>query len=158
MKELVDLLRGLQACVVKPSTGFPYVDQLDLPEDLGRFYLECGGIELFTNKPYPLTLAEPGQFLRANPEIAMKDDPTGDISDDWYIIGRSGSTQYITIDLNPSRLGRCYDSFWDMHACPGDSPVIALTFTDLLTNLIRAQGDYLYWTQSDFVPLGDAYD
>lgn len=62
-----------------------------------------------------------------------------DISSNWYIIGRDMNKEYITIDLNPLRLGRCYDSYWENHGVPGNCAIIATTFTELIT-------------------LGDAYD
>jgi hypothetical protein len=80
-----------------------------------------------------------------------------DISYDWFIIGKS-SEQYITIDLNPDRLGRCYDSFWDRHGVPADCQIIAKSFTDLLQKLFDGNGDYWYWLKDDFTYIGDAYD
>lgn len=65
---------------------------------------------------------------------------------------------YITIDLAEKRLGRCYDSFWDRHGVVGESTIVAKSFTELLSQLFGNQGKSLFWLNSDFVYIGDAYD
>ena len=81
-----------------------------------------------------------------------------DISHDWYMIDRDPDQQYLTIDLNPQRVGRCYDGFIGRHAVALECQIIATTFADLLTRLVNNQGDYPYWLQDTFEPLGLAYD
>jgi hypothetical protein len=65
---------------------------------------------------------------------------------------------YLTIDLNQERLGRCYDSFYDRHGIVGSYPTIAKSFTELLEQLFNNKGELLYWLNKDFPSLGDAYD
>lgn len=81
-----------------------------------------------------------------------------DISHDWYMIDRDPDQQYLTIDLNPQRVGRCYDGFIGRHAVALECQIIATTFADLLTRLVNNKGDYPYWLQDTFEPLGLAYD
>jgi len=135
--------------------GVPTVD-LILPADVSDFYSLCGGARLFLTADYRIDIVTPGDFVRANPVIRGTDG-TRDISDDWYIIARCGE-QYITIDLNQARLGRCYDSNWDCHAVAGSCAVIALNFESLLRQLMASRGSYWYWLENDFTSLGDAYD
>jgi hypothetical protein len=100
---------------------------------------------------------EPSGFVLANPVIVGELCPE-DITAEWYIVAHAGSQETLTIDLNSSRLGRCYDSFWDRHGVPGSCKIIALSFTDLLRRLIENSGRYWYWLRDDFKSLGDAYD
>jgi hypothetical protein len=81
---------------------------------------------------------------------------TKDVSWDWYIIGEGENTQYITINLNTERLGICYDSFWEAH--PSNPPIIALSFIQLLENLVSSKGGEWYWHDPNFKKLGYAYE
>ena len=82
----------------------------------------------------------------------MGEDGLGDISFDWF------GEQYVTIDLAPERLGRCYDSFWDRHGVPGECQIVATNFGSFLEQLIEGRGTYWYWLGKAFNQLGDAYD
>lgn len=64
----------------------------------------------------------------------------------------------MSIDLDPGRNGKCCDSFHEIHGLPGSSSVIALSFSDLLVQLLASRGSHWYWLEPDFVSLGDAYD
>lgn len=127
----------------------------ELPHDVHAFYAACGGLDLYTDRAYGVHVVPPAEFAKANPVIrgCVGD---GDISCDWFIIGMNAK-QYITIDLGMGRAGRCYDSFWDRHALPGDSPIIAMSFSELLVRLIAGGGGYWYWLREDFISYGDAY-
>jgi hypothetical protein len=132
-------------------------DNLRLPADLREFYAQAGGATLFDGAKYPTKVVAPTEFVRASPVIypglplsAYDEYP----AKNWFII----TNWRITIDLNPDRLGRCYDSFWDRHAMRGSSTVVALSFTDLIHRLIAEKGNEVFWTKLGFSPLGDAYD
>ncbi|MFP3917100.1 hypothetical protein U5N28_04745 [Lysinibacillus telephonicus] len=46
----------------------------------------------------------------------------GNISNEWYLFAESEQiNQYISIDMNKSRLGYCYDSFLEIRSAPGES-------------------------------------
>jgi len=120
------------------------------------FYTQCGGIDLFANKPFGISLVSPSEFVKANPVIARVDGE-GDISFDWFIVAKAGE-QYVTMDLNPTRLGQCYDSFWDRHAVAGSCPVIAKSYAELLAQLLNGRGENWFWLAPDFQGYGDAYD
>lgn len=66
--------------------------------------------------------------------------------------------QVITIDLARERIGRCYDSFWDRHGIVGECTIVATTFTELISQLFKNQGQSLFWLERDFVYIGDAYE
>jgi hypothetical protein len=131
-----------------------------LPNDVAEFYRHCGGAELFNDAAYPTIIVPPGGVVLANPVIRDNNDDT-DISASWYIIahGEDGpAVDAITIDLSPIRNGRCYCSFWDVHAIAGSSPIIAANFTELLDRLVEAAGHSLFWVNSSFKNRRDAYD
>ncbi len=152
---LVEQLRQLEACKVRPAVGIPDVG-LSIPSDLEEFYRLCGGATLFEGSDYSIEIVAPGDFGRSNPVI-VGEDCSNDRSYDWFIIARS-ETDYITIDLNPDRLGRCYDSFRDCHGLVGNCQVVANSFEGLLELLVESHGEYWYWLQPNFPNLGDAYD
>ncbi len=83
-------------------------------------------------------------FPWADEEIIA--DLKDDISWSWYIIADSFGGIYVTIDLSKERLGRCYDSSWDVY--PGNSSIIAESFTELLARLFADQGQQWYWCRS----------
>jgi antitoxin YokJ len=147
----VHLRRGV------PSTKFP------LPPDLVTFYELCGGIELFPDRPFGFRILPPEELQLANPVllgefyIEHKAKFDADISANWYLVAKgTSSPEAITIDLQPDRAGRCYDSFWDVYATP-NSKIVAGSFTELVASLYNSQGENLFWEKSSFA-LGCAYD
>lgn len=163
MHTILEKIRNSKECIVLPPTGLPKLKVGHaFPDDLYEFYMQCGGIAFFTDKKYSMEIVLPAQFTLSNPEILGDnyelDIPEEDISNDWYIVAQSGVEQKISIDLNSKRFGRCYDSFWDIHASPSESPIVAMSFTELLEKIFESNGKYWYWLADDFVSLGDAYD
>ena len=165
IKEVLIRIKKNNDCFIYPPQGLPNVgsDHI-LPDDLRMFYQLCGGVSLFSSSAYSINIVSPNKFLLANPVIftgVSEEDlyaSKGDISWSWYLIGKGENGQFITIDLAKDRLGRCYDSFWDCHAMPGSSQIIAKSFTEMLLRLVENQGKHWYWLQPHFTPYGDAYD
>ncbi len=155
---LIATIRNLPGCRVYPPKGLPVIrEDLILPDDLRTFYGLCGGLSLFENNMYPISIVSPEDFVLANPVI-VGELCEYDISSTWYIIATDYDEEKLTIDLSPARLGRCYDSFIDRHGIAGSCPIIATSFTDLLARLLDNKGQHWYWLHSDFESLGDAYD
>ena len=158
IQQVLDHVRGLEGCSVLPPTGSPaVVPGLELPSDLKEFYSLCGGLILFQEALFPWRIASPEEFEPANIAI-LGLGPQEDRSDDWYILASSGSDQFISIDLSPARVGRCYDSFIDRHAIAGSCDVVATSFSEFLNRAIDCAGRSLYWLDKRFEGLGDAYD
>lgn len=158
IKDLIQRAIAEPDCKVVPPLGVPTVaDGHKLPGDIIEFYELCGGVELFTNSENPCRIVSPNEFNLANPVI-VGDICEDDISADWYIIADYYNGNHLTIDLNPSRLGRCYDSFSETHGLVGETPIIAFSFQELLTRLLDNKGQRFYWLTDSFEPLGDAYD
>jgi antitoxin YokJ len=158
IEQLLNTIRSLPDCQVLDPLGFPNLrNGDDLPCDLHEFYRRCGGVRLFMSATYPIAIVRPADLTRANPEI-VDDESPDDISDTWYIVGRGGLEEMISIDCHPGRLGTCYDSFWDRHGVAGDCAVLAESFTELVQRLVDARGGYWYWLEDSFAGYGDAYD
>lgn len=164
IKALITKAKTLPDCIVYSPKGIPNIkDGHMLPSDLKEFYELCGGIELYKNGEYPIEIVSPEKVERANPiiigeipDIPNNGIPEGDISESWYIVAHDYNGDYLTIDFSSDRLGRCYDSFHELH--PGNSPIIAKSFDDLLQGLIDNKGQRWYWLRDSFVSLGEAYD
>ena len=164
IKELVDKTRTTPDCYMANPCGLPQIStEHQLPDDVREFYEICGGASLFENtEVYRVSILPPAEVVLANPVIVGPDgyseEDLKDISWSWYLIARDDNGEYLTIDFSKQRLGRCYDSFYEIHAMAGSSPIIALSFTELLNRLYESQGKNQYWESPDFVSLGDAYD
>jgi hypothetical protein len=162
--ELLDELARRPDCVLAAAAGQPRLPAGEnrLPSDLVRFYERCGGALIHTDPPdFGLQVRAPADLGLANDElVAGAFVEPGDISEHWYVIANGiGSTiDLISIDLHPDRLGRCYDSFSEVHASPGDCAIVATSFTDLLRRALEAPRDAWWWTTVDFEDLGDAYE
>ena len=158
IQQLIQKIQSLPDCDVYPPAGLPAVEpEHTLPDDVREFYEVCGGAALFKDADYAVTIVPPHEFVLANPVI-VGERYEEDITSNFYIVAREAEGEHLTIDLDAERLGRCYDSFSDRHGIVGETQIIALSFTDLLNNLINNRGNYLYWIEDDHVYLGDAYD
>ncbi|TAF65397.1 MAG: SMI1/KNR4 family protein [Cytophagales bacterium] len=151
-----EIIMKSEHIVLPPQTVNADINGIVIPEDMFQFYQLCGGISLWINSPYRLDIVPFDTIVRANP-IIVGQSYENDISFDWFIIGKAQNSQYITIDLNKNRLGKCYDSFWDRHAVVGSCSVIALNFTELIVSILK-QKENFFWLENDFQSLGDAYD
>ena len=165
VEEVLLQIRTTPDCRVDAPSGFPVIKpEHRLPEDVRAFYHLCGGRSLAEHSSYPVSIVPPTQCVLAHPVILGEDrarrvlqEQGKDISWSWYIVADSYDGNYLTMDLDPERLGRCYDSFHETHGLVGDTPIIALSFTELLTHLYEKRGSHWYWLQPDFVSFGDAY-
>ena len=150
--ELLEITKMIQTCQIHPPEGFPILqEQHLLPDDLKEFYEMCGGIDLFVDSGFPSRIPPPSQVRLAN-DVLFKDMSSEEkkktrqhISWSWYIIVEAPSSQYITIDLAPERLGQCYNSSWLYH--PGNSYIVAQSFTNMLDRLIGARGHTEFWEE-----------
>lgn len=159
MRDLIAKIAATPGCSVLPPVGVPRPhDGHVMPQDLLDFYELAGGCALFKTAAYPFAVVPASRFRLANPDI-VGEVVEDDITSSWYIVGEGvNSSEYVTIDLHPDRLGRCYDSFWDRHGIPGSCPVIAVSFSDLIKRMLQNGGRHWYWLQPYFDSLGDAYE
>lgn len=154
---LIKKIASTSDCRLFEADGLPVIDEKhQLPKDISEFYEQCGGAVLYENADYPIYIVRPAEFELANP-IIVGELCEEDISSEWYIVCTDGKGEYLTIDLNDQRKGKCYDSF-DRHGIVGETQVIASSFTDLIQRLLENKGKHWYWLRDDYVSLGDAYD
>jgi hypothetical protein len=180
--DLIEEIRHTPYCIVYPPEGLPTLrEDHRLPDDLYQFYELCGGVRLFDGSldnapdpddpeteeflPAPLYIFPPNYIMLTNirlfdfPKLQKFRPSDDDISWSWYIIGNDydydSVSGLLSIDCHPARLGRCYDSYWVTH--PSQSPIIAHSFTELLTNFLRNTKYDRYWHIATFTPLGTAY-
>jgi hypothetical protein len=142
-------------CDVQPPAGLPALHPGHLlPADVRELYERAGGITLYEGASYVFTVLPPGQVVPLSQALAVALDRP-DPSDAWYTIVLEGS-EYISVDCTGRYGSRCYDNFHEFH--PGEAPVIAWSFTELLTRLVEDRGAYPYWLRQDFRRMGDGYD
>lgn len=165
LESLLTKIRVTPDCRLLAPAGLPLLGKShSLPDDVREFYQLCGGVHMAEDTQYPIAIIPPTSCIPANPvllgEVAeLAQQAQGDdISWTWYIIADCGNGDYVTIDFDQERLGRCYDSFHETYGLVGETPIIAFSFTELLTRFYESRGQRWYWLRPDFIPLGDAYD
>lgn len=167
IKTLIEEVKGRINCKVLPCEAVRANILATLPDDVKEFYSLCGGMTLFEDSPYSVRIVSPDEMKPADPVIVGEEIIRGEIekgtyenaiSKDWYIIADLGNSDYIVIDMNENRKGRCYSALWDSYPSQEDTPVIAMSFTELIERLVENNGDYWFFLQKDFHSYGDAYD
>src|SRR5215831_6470592 len=100
MKDLLNKIRETRGCRVFPGTGMPAIEaDHELPADLREFYELCGGVHFFADALFSVRISSPSELVPANPVIIGR--KFDDLSSSWYIIGRGGGDEFISIDLHP---------------------------------------------------------
>ncbi|OCQ54135.1 Antitoxin YokJ [Photorhabdus australis subsp. thailandensis] len=136
-------------------------EEVKYPNDLIDFYKQCDGVRLFEKNQddVSFTIVPARRVIQANP-IIVGEACENDISSTWYIICEIDNGEYLTIDLNKNRNGRCYDSNYEIHGVVGSCPIIANSFSELLIELYKSNGKDLFWINDEFhnKGYGDAYD
>lgn len=165
---LISKIKELPDCIVHELDGVPRVRSgLKLPKDLVDFYTYCGGIDLFVSGSHRTYIVPPNKFIPAD-NVFFDEDTlefyksqegySDELSTDWYVLADIENGNYILIDLNSDRCGKCYQGLWETYAMKGESPIIAINLIELLNKLIDSKGEKWYWESDDYISLGDAYD
>ncbi len=181
---LIAAMRRLPHCEVHSPAGLPVVrPQHMLPDDVRAFYRECGG---FTWTLYyrgiewdSFSVLSPEKVVIANPLLCgiseeelkgqynLADD---EISWDWYTIAEDPDGDFYVIDLNPWRLGRCYDGNHETYPLRGQTAILGVSFTDFLIRIVdriestrkacKRKGIGWSWKAGGWgtMALGDAYE
>lgn len=163
LQAIIHQIQEAPNCMVYPSVSKPLLrPSHKLPDDLNWFYHMYGGMEIHSGKIYGHRIVLPSEFVLINtlmfPGYPEEEWPA-DRSRDWYTIAENYNGDYLAIDLNPRRLGRCYNCFYEIHCMPGEQAIVAFSFTELVKNIFNAPKDRTrFWEDSSFLKLGDAYD
>ena len=151
------------SCRIFPAGGIPHCanpNGTSIPADMLQFYNLCGGLVIGQGSGYEVRIVPPGACQQSN-NTALGDSAKvlpDDISWQWYNIADIGDGDYLSVDLSHRCNGWCYDSFQETYGLAGEMPIIARSFIELLSQLYAHRGQYWYWLQPTFLPLGDAYD
>src|SRR5882757_8943965 len=163
--ELIQLAAAIPGCQVLAPASEPRLanKRHRMPKDLRRFYELAGGASLFPRAHFGFRMVSAHELAPANPillpeMVYSKYRTDFATSDSWYLICvGTGPEEAISIDLAPGRLGRCYDSFHEVHGT-GDSRIIARSFTELLLLLLENRGKKLWWEGPRGFCYGHAFD
>jgi hypothetical protein len=146
IESLIETSREKGFIVRNPIEIPTRIKQLGLPFDLLRFYELCNGI-VFSgeNFDYVFEISTISDFLSYR---EAESDPfyckNKIISDSWYYFCTEAENK-IAIDIHPLRSGRCYEASWAM-----DIGVIATSFTEMVSLILKNEGGYPAWYASDF--------
>lgn len=155
MKTVIEIINEAKitpGCILELPSGMPALpDNFTLPLDVREFYSLCGGIDMFPNENWGWRILKPSEVLRADIvlfEIDYRRNPKefdGTPSQSLFMIAVRGcGPDYISIDTDPARAGRCYDAFHDVHATES-SQLLALSFTELLNKLFEWRQNGYFW-------------
>lgn len=163
IEQIIEALKDSSEHEFLPIESEINKDKLELlPKDLQFFYTHFTNATLNKGKFTEIKIVGLKDLTPINKFLYPPDDDiweelAGDMSNEWFLLATSESlSQYISIDLRKDKLGYCYDSFLQTHANPGDSLIIAQSFTELLINLSKNQNEW-YWLNDNFCGYGDAY-
>jgi hypothetical protein len=162
LAEIIEEAKRTLGCAVSPACGLPALQTgCELPADLREFYSLCGGIDLFPHEDWGWRILSPVEVARADIELlggAYEDHPEdydGTPSERLYLIAVRGcGPDWVSIDLDPSRLGLCLDSFSGDHATDS-SKVVARSFHELLFKLFHWREEGYFWEDSYYGFFGD---
>ncbi len=178
VKDLIKNISKIHGCEIYDPAGKPNISS-KLPSDLIEFYELCGGLELFSLfklidkglieeiEHYPSIFVQPEKVLESTKVILAEDTYEEYIGDaiysmsefkNWYTIVDLYDGNYIVIDLNEHKLGKCYLAYADDFLVAGEMPIIAESFTELLERFINSNGEYFFFLDDEFESYGDAFD
>ena len=151
---IIQQLQTEPGCSVLRPSGIPSVSPGHmLPEDVITFYENVGGASLFSGTPYAFSVVPPHRVIAVSAAMLVC-EYVPERSDAWYVIVEDSAFEYLSVDCSATRhRGRCYDNFHEHH--PFEAPVVAASFTELLSRLLLDRGQYPFYLERDFSPLGD---
>jgi len=158
--ELIAELLQRKGCTLVPPAGQPSLPEgLRLPDDLARFYQQCGGATLFADRPNtgPIRNLGPDEIERIDITIVGDKFASGPFGQ-WYALVDDQDGNYLGIDMGEEHNGKCYDLFHETFARPGYVGVIATSFSHLLQQLLSHEDDTSFWLQDDFSGFGEAFE
>lgn len=159
IKKIVSKMESSNNFKVNKPCGLPNIlEKHLLPDDVKTFYNLCGGVECYIESGgFPLVILPPKEIKLSN-IVLLGNDHKDDISSSWYLIVDAYDGNYLSIDFDRKRVGKCYESFEYSHAVKDNCPIIARSFTELLINIFDYCGDYFFWKDNEkFSCYGDAY-
>jgi hypothetical protein len=153
----IDLQHSSKPCLDDAEIDrFEKQNGYQLPADLKAFYRKYNSVKLF-NDEYGFTY----HFVPISEIHPTRKDIYGENANElgpstWLTVCDVQNGNYIAIDLSSKKGDECnfIDCFHETFAQPGESQIIAKTFTELL-DLALHNGHNLYYLQNNFVGYGD---
>ena len=130
---------------------------LGLPNDLLRFYRHMNGSYLHATDKYAGTFLRNRRWwrwrilpigdLKTIPEhgFMYRESPLYLLSKNWIALVDVGESDCLAVNVDPSARGEIIDCFHETVGEPGQNTVIARTFTELLTSLLKSSEPF--WLQ-----------
>jgi hypothetical protein len=131
----------------------------ELPSDLRSFYKRFEMVDLFVGEFGPLYQVLPlSDHIRARVAVLQNDSEEAGPSS-WYALCDVQDGNYIAVDLESEQQGgfNYIDCFHETFALPGESRIIARSFTELLKRMLQGGSEQLFFLQPGFEPYGDAF-
>ncbi len=153
----IDSLHSFEPCSDETEIDrFENQHSYRLPSDLKTFYKKYGSVKLFDDK-YGCVY----RFVSVSEIHPTYEDVYGKDFDEgrpraWFTVCDVQDGNYIAIDLE-SKSGDEYnfiDCFHETFAQPGESKIVAKSFTELLDLALHSNGN-LYYLQENFIGYGD---
>ena len=140
------VLRSHPECVLNDATHQPTIrPEHAMPNDLRALYVHCGGLTLFPDIAFPVTILPPERVALANPIITgldrdelIKLGAVAEAHPSWsaYTLAEDGNGDYFAIDLGADRQGWCYDAHHERWPRAGDVTVLAYSFAGFLARML----------------------
>ena len=140
-------IADLEACL-----GYPF------PDDIKAFYQRYDTVRLFVSKDGDTLyrFIPVGEIHPTRIDVYGKDiDEYGPST--WLTVCDVQDGNYVAIDI-ASQDGEYYnyiDCFHETFAMPGQSRIVARSFTELLHRALRGGDNHQYWLQEGFIGYGD---
>jgi len=145
MEEIIKKIDNDEHCqLLEKRSDLNLPDSYHIPEDMKLYYSYCGGANLFHNKDYQWNILSPNDINNAC-ETVINEPCEATELEYFFCIAEDGNGDYLAINLGKENNGVIVDAFHETFGLAGDTPVIALSFTELLNSLYDNSGDYPYW-------------
>lgn len=146
--ELIEKIKSDSECEVYDRTDntIKIASHLILPDDLKEFYKTCRGMSLFTNNDYSWEILAPDQLKSTCIEV-LGEEVDEDIVSGFLTLVSDSNGNYLSINCNANDNGIVVDSFRETFGLADETPVIALSYTELLEKLYLNKGEYPYWLE-----------
>jgi hypothetical protein len=96
---LIEAADRSERCLVHSPVGLPVVPPgLEMPQDAAALYELCGGVDLYADADYGVSIVPPAEFLPAN-LVVLGEQFDDDPSSAWFVIARTVDREYLSIDL-----------------------------------------------------------
>lgn len=156
MRKIIKKISETPGCVLWPSSGLPKVSESHvIPDDVKAFYDLCGGAILFEGEDYSWRILPPEEFRLA---INDFDEIDTDKLDGFYFFADDFNGDYLAINFGHKNNGLVVDGFHETFGNEGDTPVIALSFGEIINRLLENRGGYPFWLNDKATIYRDWYE